>query len=70
MVAGCPQLGAALVNIRSGTRELAKLRAAGFSTTLQHGAPLSVLLRDPLTRRACGMAEVRTLDHGLSIGSR
>ena len=54
-----PQLGAALVNIRSGTRELAKLRAAGLSTTLKLGAPLPVLLRDPLTRRACGMAEVR-----------
>ena len=53
------QLGAALVSIRTGTRELAKLREAGFSTTLKHGAPLPVLLRDPLTRRACGMAEVR-----------
>ena len=54
-----PQLGAALVNIRSGTRELAKLREAGMSTNLKPGAPLPVLLRDPLTRRACGLAEVR-----------
>ena len=53
------KLGAALVNVRSGTRELRRLREAGLPTELKPDAPLPVLLRDPLTRRACGMAEAR-----------
>ena len=53
------KLGAALVNVRSGTRELRRLREEGLPTELKHDAPLPVLLRDPLTRRACGMAEAR-----------